>query len=174
MNNRNLLLLFSVGAIVVVLAVLVPVLQQKQVLRQQAQGLSQPLPTQAYRNPFFPPTNPAETTNGNVTVTLPPEGKAYQAPNDTIPPTVTFTSPQNGSQVQVNTSVTLSATATDNIGVSKVEFLVNGNVLCVTKSSPYTCVWQVPFQANATYVIIARAYDLTGNLTSQSIIVHSQ
>jgi hypothetical protein len=91
MNNRNLFLLFSAGAVVIGLAVLVPVLQHQQVLRQQAQGPSQQLPTQAYPNPFFPTTNPAETANGNVTITLPPEGKAYQAPNDTIPPTVTIT-----------------------------------------------------------------------------------
>jgi hypothetical protein len=107
MHNRNLFLLFSAGAGVIGLAVLVPVLQHQQVLRQHAQWPSQPLPTQAYGNSYFPTTNPAETANGNITTTLPPEGKAYQAPNDTIPPTVTITSPQNGSQVQAVLSLSM-------------------------------------------------------------------
>src|SRR6266700_6385635 len=107
MNNRNLFLLFSASAVVIGLAVLVPLLQQQQVLRQHAQGPSQPLPSQVYRNPFYPTATPP--TTGNVQLSVPPEGKAYQAPNDTIAPTVTITSPQIGSKVQANATVTLSA-----------------------------------------------------------------
>jgi hypothetical protein len=75
MNNRNLLLLFLAGAVVIGLAVLVPVLQNRQELRQHAQGPSQSLPTQAYLNPFYPTTNP--TTTGNVRLPIPPEGQDF-------------------------------------------------------------------------------------------------
>src|SRR6266566_4006981 len=146
MNNKNLVLLFSAVAIVAGLAVLVPVLQNRQEIRQHAQGPDHPLPSQAWRNPHYNEANETNPTNPSVTITLPPEQNRYQAPNDMIPPQLTITNPQSNATVQSNSTVTIATNATDNIGVAKVEFLVNGQVICIDKTAPYQCAWQVPFQ----------------------------
>src|SRR5262249_40009063 len=51
-------------------------------------------------------------------------------PLDTQAPNVSLTSPTDGSRVTVRSKVTLSAQATDNVGVTKVEFYVNGSLKC--------------------------------------------
>ena len=45
---------------------------------------------------------------------------------DNTPPTVSIDSPANGSTVARKSNVTIAASASDNIGVARVEFLVNG------------------------------------------------
>src|SRR5438874_1045486 len=44
-------------------------------------------------------------------------------------PTVTITSPSNGSTVPHNSAQTISAAASDSVGVQKVEFYVNGSLM---------------------------------------------
>ena len=58
---------------------------------------------------------------------------------------------------------TLVATASDNIGVVKVEFYVNGTLQCTDTTAPYTCVWTVG-NAIKTYLLQAKAYDAAGNV----------
>jgi hypothetical protein len=64
--------------------------------------------------------------------------------------------------------VTITAAAYDNSAVSKVEFSVNGKLLCADVSAPYRCTWKVPGKKQ-TYTIAAKAYDSTGN-TAVSIV----
>jgi putative alpha-1,2-mannosidase len=90
---------------------------------------------------------------------------------DSIKPTVSITSPANGSTVARRTSVTITATATDNVGIAKVEFYINNNLLCTDTSSPYTCNWQVPNAKNAQYTITAKAYDAAGNTATTTSTV---
>jgi hypothetical protein len=173
MNKNNLILLFSSGAVVVILAVLVPVVQNLQEVREHAAGFPTQavLPTQVSSNPYFTSTN---ITHPPVTITLPSEGQRYQAPNDAISPTLTITSPQNGTMVRATSTVTITASATDNVGVAKVEFLVNGTTVCTLTSSPYSCSWTVPSLAGATFLLVVRAYDLTGNVASKSAVVRTR
>src|SRR5687767_2009887 len=63
---------------------------------------------------------------------------------DNIAPTVAITNPANGATVARKSNVTITATATDNVGVARVEFLVNGNLQCTDTAAPYSCVWRVP------------------------------
>lgn len=95
--------------------------------------------------------------------------------SDTTPPTVSLTSPLNGATVTRKSTVTLSATAADEMGVTKVEFWVNGALLCTDTAAPYTCAWKVPNAANKTYILQAKASDAAGNLgTSASVSVTSR
>jgi chitinase len=89
---------------------------------------------------------------------------------DTAPPAVTITSPLDGASVQKNSTVTISATASDNVGVSKMEFYINGKVTCSDTTSPYTCPWKVPGASGRTYQLQAKAYDGQGNVGSSSIV----
>ena len=96
------------------------------------------------------------------------------SPADTTPPTVSITNPAQGATVARKSTITLSATATDNVGVVSVEFYVNGSLQCTDTSAAYTCNWRVPNQPNRSYQIQARAYDQAGNSGSALIQVTSQ
>ena len=54
------------------------------------------------------------------------------------PPAVSLTSPTSGQQVSSGASVTLAANASDNSGVSRVEFRVDGVLVSTDTSAPYS------------------------------------
>lgn len=90
---------------------------------------------------------------------------------DNIPPTVSIDSPTNGAIVIRKLNTTIAASASDNVGVTRVEFLVNGALQCTDASTPYSCSWRVPNPPNRTYQIQARAFDQAGNSATASIQV---
>jgi hypothetical protein len=59
-------------------------------------------------------------------------------PPDVTPPTVSITSPAAGN---VSGTVTIAANAADNVGVSRVEFYVNGTLVGTDNAAPYTYSW---------------------------------
>ncbi len=65
----------------------------------------------------------------------------------------------NAAQVQTHDSGLGHATANP---ISRVDFVVGTSVVCSDTTSPYSCTWQVPAKANATYQIHATAYDTAG------------
>lgn len=93
---------------------------------------------------------------------------------DTTPPTVSITSPTNGSTVARNSNVTITTSANDNIGVTKVLFYVGNTLNCTDTTLPYSCNWRVPGKKVATYTISAVAYDAAGNKASNNIKVTSK
>ncbi len=93
---------------------------------------------------------------------LPPPGP------DTIPPTTSITLPSSGATV--SGSVTVSATASDNVGVARVEFLVDGSVASIATSLPYTFPWDTSTVANGTHMLQAVAYDAAGNIGLSAIV----
>ncbi|MDQ3668304.1 MAG: PQQ-dependent sugar dehydrogenase [Acidobacteriota bacterium] len=93
---------------------------------------------------------------------------------DTTPPTVSITNPAQGATVARKSTVTLTATAMDNVGVVRVEFYVNGSLRCTDLSAPYSCSWKVPNQPRKTHQIEAKAYDQAGNSASAVVQVTSR
>lgn len=93
---------------------------------------------------------------------------------DNIPPTVSLTSPADRSMVSRNASITISASASDNIGVTKVVFSVDDSIKCTDTSPSYACNWKVPAKRGVTYTIQVRAYDAAANTSFQNISVTSQ
>ena len=87
---------------------------------------------------------------------------------DTTPPTVSITAPAGGSTVSGTT--TISATATDNVGVSQVEFLVDGVVKGTDASSPYSFAWDTTTAANGSHTLTARATDGASNSTTSAAV----
>ncbi|MEM6522633.1 MAG: BNR-4 repeat-containing protein [Bacteroidota bacterium] len=81
-------------------------------------------------------------------------------------PTVNMTAPSNNSSFQVGSNITLSANASDNGSISKVNFRVNGNFFKQDNNSPYSVSWS-PSSAG-TYTIDAVAYDNQNNKTTSS------
>ena len=93
---------------------------------------------------------------------------------DNIAPTVSITNPTNGALVTRKSTVTIAATASDNVGVTRVDFLVNGAVQCTDTTAPYSCNWRVPGAPNKTYQLQARAFDQAGNTGTASVQVTSR
>lgn len=91
--------------------------------------------------------------------------------SDTTPPTVTITSPVNGGTVSRHSNVTITTSASDNVGVTKVEFYINNTLKFTDTTSPYSYVWSVPNSRNVQYTLTAKAYDTVGNNSSNSVNV---
>jgi hypothetical protein len=89
---------------------------------------------------------------------------------DTTPPSVAITSPANGSTVGKNTTITISASASDNVGVARVEIYAGSTLVCTDTASPYSCSWRTPKTAGVASSLQARAYDARGNLTSSAVV----
>jgi hypothetical protein len=82
---------------------------------------------------------------------------------DTVAPTVSITSPANGATVARRATITITANASDNVGVTRVEFLVGGALQCTDTTAPYSCNWKVPNTPNQNYQLSARAFDAANN-----------
>ncbi len=88
---------------------------------------------------------------------------------DTTPPTVSVTSPPEGTTVSGTVSVT--ADASDNIGVAGVQFLLDGaNLGAEDTTAPYAVIWNTLATANGNHVLTARARDAAGNVTTSAAV----
>jgi glucose/arabinose dehydrogenase len=93
---------------------------------------------------------------------------------DTVSPAVSITNPANGAIVTRKSTIAITATASDNVGVTRVEFLVNGALQCTDTTAPYSCNWRVPSAPNKTYQLQARAFDQAGNSGAANVQVTSR
>jgi hypothetical protein len=93
--------------------------------------------------------------------------------SDTTPPMVSMSAPANGATV--SGKVTVSANATDNVGVAGVQFKLDGANLgaVVTGAGPvYSVSWDTTTVSNASHTLATVATDTAGNsATSASISV---
>ncbi len=117
-------------------------------------------------------------TNSNITflIALKPANSLTLTPTptpipDTIAPTVAITNPTDGSTVKRGSTVTITATASDNVGVTQVVFTTSNGASCTDTTAPYSCSWSVPGKRNVTYTLTAKAYDAAGNTASSSVTV---
>ena len=85
---------------------------------------------------------------------------------DIEPPTVTIIAPAGG--IIVAGVVTLSASATDNVGVARVDFYVNTTLVGSASSAPYQVTWDSRSRANGEVALAAKAYDAAGNYRSSA------
>lgn len=87
---------------------------------------------------------------------------------DSTAPTVAITAPANGAMV--SGAVTINASASDAIGVDRVEFLLDGNLLASDSSPPYSAGWNTAAAANGAHALQARAFDTAGNSSSSATV----
>jgi len=90
---------------------------------------------------------------------------------DTTPPSTSVTAPANGATVSSTVSVT--ATASDNIAVTKMEIYIDGTLRTSnTSATSLTYSWNTTTFANGSHTIVSKAYDAAGNVgTSPTITV---
>jgi chitodextrinase len=100
------------------------------------------------------------TTGGTYTLTAP----------DTAKPTVSVTQPVNGASVS-GTAVTVSGTATDNIGVVGVQFKLDGaNLGAEDATAPYSITWNTTLTPNGSHTLTAVARDAAGNKSTSTVV----
>lgn len=94
----------------------------------------------------------------------------YTPGGDTQAPTTVLTAPVAGSTVSDTVSVT--ASAADNVGVSVVEFYLDGVLKSSDGAAPYAWGWDTTGAANGSHTLQSRARDAAGNVgTSTGVAV---
>jgi hypothetical protein len=89
---------------------------------------------------------------------------------DTQAPTVQITALQNHSHVSGR--VTIQASAFDNVGVTRVEFYVDGSLVGTDASAPYRYAWQTNHVSQGAHSLVCKAFDVPGNFgTSPTVTV---
>jgi subtilisin family serine protease len=91
-------------------------------------------------------------------------------PRDATPPTASITSPASGTTVARRSTVTIQASASDDMGVTRVAFYVNGNLRCSVSAVPYSCAWKVEGTRGTSHRLQAQAYDAAGNVGKSSLV----
>ena len=76
-------------------------------------------------------------------------------------PTVSLTGPAAGSTL--SGPVSFTANASSPVGISKVSFLVNGQVVATSTTSPYTATWNSATIGDGPVTITAEATDVSGD-----------
>jgi hypothetical protein len=89
--------------------------------------------------------------------------------SDTTPPTVSITNPANGATV--SGTVTITATASDNVGVTDVQCRIDSGSWTSDSTSPYSWSWDTTQETDGSHTITCRAYDAAGNYADDSVTV---
>jgi hypothetical protein len=97
---------------------------------------------------------------------------ASSTAGDTTPPAVQITAP--ASNATLTGTVNVLANATDNVGVTRVEFYVDGALRNVDQSGPYQWAFDTTSASNGSHTITVKAYDLAGNVGQASLTVTTQ
>lgn len=96
---------------------------------------------------------------------------AVHVSGDALVPIVTLTSPDDGTSV--SGSVSISAEAQDNSGVTNTEFYLDSALLYASNVAPFSYTWDTRSAANGSHIVTARAYDAAGNVgLSQAVTVN--
>jgi hypothetical protein len=131
----------------------------------------------ANASPYDISWNSTSTTNGAHTLIAVATDLAGNTTTSTVinasidnaAPQVSLSAPPNGAFVTGTLAV--SATATDNVAISKVEFYRDNNVLLTTDtSSPYTFNWDSTTVTQGAHTLYAIAEDTAGSRTTSATI----
>jgi hypothetical protein len=108
----------------------------------------------------------AEDAAGNISAAS-NEATATVA-GDTTFPTVSITSPTGGS---VSGTINVTANASDDVGVTSVQFKLDGaNLGSADTTSPYSVSWNTTATANGGHQLTAVASDAAGHQTTSAIV----
>jgi subtilisin family serine protease len=89
-------------------------------------------------------------------------------PGDTTAPTTSLTAPTGGSTL--TGTATVSANASDNVGVSKVDFYAGSTLIGTDSTAPYSISWNTAGVANGTYSLTSQAFDAAGNQATSAAV----
>ena len=88
---------------------------------------------------------------------------------DNTPPTTAITAPASGATV--SGTMTISASASDNVGIRDVRLFADGvQTGPILTASPYSVAWDTTKASNASHTLTARTTDTAGNVTTSAPI----
>lgn len=136
--------------------------------------------------PFSATWNTTNALNGSVTLSARAFDAAGNAATsagvsvtvqnpvgDTTAPLVSITSPAAG--VTISGTITVGVSASDNVGVTRVEWYLDGALQGSATLAPYTFSWNTAGVADGSHTLSAKAYDAAGNVgTAPSVTVTVQ
>ncbi len=118
---------------------------------------------------YFGAIAPAPTPSPSPTRSPTPTGAPSSPTPDTIPPTVAITFPANGTTL--SNSITLTANATDNVGVAGVQFQLDGvGIGQQVTVPPYSMVLDTTTIADGAHALTAVARDTSNNTAVSSAV----
>lgn len=89
---------------------------------------------------------------------------------DTTTPVATIGTPTDGAII--GSRVTISASATDNVGVTKIEIYIDGTLRASADSSSISTSWNSRRASAGAHSILVKAYDAAGNVGQRTIFVY--
>jgi hypothetical protein len=91
---------------------------------------------------------------------------------DVTPPVVQILSPPDGTAIKKGSTIEVVATATDDVGVTNVEFAADGVVMCRdVETTRMTCAWSVPRKGSTGFIVTVTAWDAAGNTATGQISI---
>ena len=136
--------------------------------------------------PFTTTWNSATVANGTHTLTLTARDGSNNRtstsivvsvsntvvnPGDLTAPTVNLLSPANGASYNTGDVISISSSASDNVGITNLSISINGSVVGSSASSSYSYSWNTSSAASGIHTITATARDAAGNQSVRSITV---
>lgn len=86
------------------------------------------------------------------------------------PPAISITSPT--ANAKVAGPIVVSALTTNILGIAKVEFYVDGNLIGTVTRGPFSVIWDTSTVARGSHSLISKAYDSANNaITSAAITI---
>ena len=110
---------------------------------------------------------------GNQSAQSTPASATTPACPDTTAPTVSISSPSDGSTFSER-RVKIVVSASDNIGVRKIEIYIDGSLIAATNASSFQYYWSTRKASSGAHMITAKAYDATGNTGVHTITVYKK
>jgi len=95
---------------------------------------------------------------------------ATTTPADTTAPVASINSPAHGATL--SGSVDVKVSATDNVGVTRIELYIGGVLYGQSSSASATFTWNTANSLDGTYTLEARAYDAANNVGTTAISVN--
>ncbi len=81
---------------------------------------------------------------------------------DVTAPILTLLFPAAGSQLTGNVDIVVDAI--DDVGVTQVEFYIDGNLVSTNPSAPWEYTWNTTGYSSGTHVLFVKGYDAAGNI----------
>jgi Papain family cysteine protease/Bacterial Ig domain len=134
--------------------------------------------------PFTIVWNSATVANGNHTLTVTAkDGKGNSTSSsiqvsvnnvtigDITAPTVNISSPTNGASYDANTTLTINASASDNVAVSSLNISIDGTVVATSSSPSFSYSWNTGTAGSGIHNISSTAKDAAGNQSIKTVTV---
>jgi hypothetical protein len=111
----------------------------------------------------------ARDAAGNTATSAPVTITVNNAVTDTTAPSIALSAPSAGATV--SDSVTVAASANDNVGVATVQFTLDGaNLGSADTTAPYAITWNTTGVSNGAHTLRAVARDVSGNSATSGAV----